>query len=107
MLAESRVDVLRLEPLRCILAAGTHTNIAIGARESALKIATYKVGGERRVGLVNERNQTLAAFDIPESEAALGILALLDRPTPPRTLPAMPMREAVLEAPIPRPRRNI
>jgi 2-keto-4-pentenoate hydratase/2-oxohepta-3-ene-1,7-dioic acid hydratase in catechol pathway len=72
-----------------------------------LKIATFTVGGERRVGLVDERNQTVAAFDIPEAEAALGLLALIDRPTLPRALSPMPLKEAVLEAPIPRPRRNI
>ena len=74
---------------------------------SAMKIATYRVGGERRVGIVDERRQTLAPFDIPESEAALGVLALIDRPSLPSVLSPMPLREGTLEAPIPRPRRNI
>ena len=30
-----------------------------------MKIATYRVGGERRVGIVDERRQTVAPFDIP------------------------------------------
>ena len=68
-----------------------------------MKIATYRVGGERRVGLVDERRQTVSPFDIPEAEAAHGVLALIDRPTLPRVLSPMPLREAVLEAPIPRP----
>ena len=34
-----------------------------------MKIATYRVGGERRVGLVDEARQTVAPFDIPEAEA--------------------------------------
>ncbi len=72
-----------------------------------MKIATYRVGGERRVGIADERRQTVAAFDLPESEAALGVLALIDRPSWPHTLSPMPLREATLEAPIPRPRRNI
>ena len=72
-----------------------------------MKIATYRVGGERRVGIVDERRQTLAPFDIPESEAALGVLALIDRPSLPSVLSPMPLREGTLEAPIPRPRRNI
>ena len=72
-----------------------------------MKIATYRVGGERRVGIVDERRQTVAPFDIPESEAALGVLALIDRPGLPGVLSPMPLREGTLEAPIPRPRRNI
>ncbi len=72
-----------------------------------MKIATYRVGGERRVGLIDQRQQTVAPFDIPEADAAYGALALIDRPTLPRALSAMPLREVILEAPIPRPRRNI
>jgi len=72
-----------------------------------MKIATFRVGGERRVGLVDERRMTVAAFDIPEADALHGVLALIGRPVLPRLLSAMPLSEAVLEAPIPRPRRNI
>src|ERR1700733_13419907 len=72
-----------------------------------MKIATYRVGGERRVGLVDEQRQTVCAFDIPEADAVHGVLALIDRPTLPRVLSPMPLREAILQAPIPRPRRNI
>src|SRR5437764_6656465 len=72
-----------------------------------MKIATYRVGGERRVGLVDVARQTVAPFDLPEAEAAQGVLALIDRTDLPRILSPMPLREAILEAPIPRPRRNI
>jgi 2-keto-4-pentenoate hydratase/2-oxohepta-3-ene-1,7-dioic acid hydratase in catechol pathway len=72
-----------------------------------MKVATYRVGGERRVGIVDERRQTVTAFDVPESEALIGVLALIDRPTLPDVLSPMPLREATLDAPIPRPRRNI
>ena len=72
-----------------------------------MKIATYRVGGERRVGVVDEQRQTVSPFDLSEAEAAQGVLALIDRLEAPRILSAMPLREAVLEAPIPRPRRNI
>ena len=72
-----------------------------------MKIATYRVGGERRVGLIDEARLTVTPFDIPEAEAANGVLALIDRPNLPRLLSPMPLKEAVLEAPIPRPRRNI
>src|SRR5277367_7043356 len=72
-----------------------------------MKIATYRVGGERRVGLVDEQRRTVSAFDIPGAEAREGVLALIARPRLPRQFSPMPLREAALEAPIPRPRRNI
>jgi 2-keto-4-pentenoate hydratase/2-oxohepta-3-ene-1,7-dioic acid hydratase in catechol pathway len=72
-----------------------------------MRIATYKVGGERRVGVVDLVSQTVSPFDLPESEAAHGVLALIDRAVLPRVLSAMPLREAEIEAPIVRPRRNI
>jgi 2-keto-4-pentenoate hydratase/2-oxohepta-3-ene-1,7-dioic acid hydratase in catechol pathway len=72
-----------------------------------MKVATYRVGGERRVGVVDELRKTVSPFDIPESEAHLGVLALIDSSVMPRALSSMPLGEAVLEAPIPRPRRNI
>jgi 2-keto-4-pentenoate hydratase/2-oxohepta-3-ene-1,7-dioic acid hydratase in catechol pathway len=72
-----------------------------------MKIATYKVGGERRVGVVDLVSQTVSPFDLPESEAAHGVLALIDRAVLPRILSPMPLGEAEIEAPIVRPRRNI
>jgi 2-keto-4-pentenoate hydratase/2-oxohepta-3-ene-1,7-dioic acid hydratase in catechol pathway len=72
-----------------------------------MKIATYKVGGERRVGVVDLVSQTVSPFDLPESEAAHGVLALIDRAILPRILSPMPLGEAEIEAPIVRPRRNI
>jgi 2-keto-4-pentenoate hydratase/2-oxohepta-3-ene-1,7-dioic acid hydratase in catechol pathway len=72
-----------------------------------MKIATYRVGGERRVGIVDLDRQTVSPFDLPEAEAAHGVLALIDRPVMPRVLSAMSLREAAIEAPIVRPRRNI
>ncbi|HEY1940879.1 MAG TPA: fumarylacetoacetate hydrolase family protein [Roseiarcus sp.] len=72
-----------------------------------MKVAAYRIGDERRVGVVDERKQTVAAFDIPRSEAELGVLALVGRTSAPQCLSPMPLSEARLEAPIPRPRRNI
>ncbi|MBV8662458.1 MAG: fumarylacetoacetate hydrolase family protein [Hyphomicrobiales bacterium] len=72
-----------------------------------MKVATYRIGDERRVGVVDERKRTVAAFDIPRSEAEMGVLALLGRGSLPQSLSPMPLSEARLEAPIPRPRRNI
>jgi 2-keto-4-pentenoate hydratase/2-oxohepta-3-ene-1,7-dioic acid hydratase in catechol pathway len=72
-----------------------------------MKAATYRVGGERRVGAVDDRRMTVAAFDLPLSEAEEGIVALIRRETPPHVLSPTPISEVELEAPIPRPRRNI
>lgn len=72
-----------------------------------MKVATYRVGGERRVGVVDEARQTISPFDLSASEAGNGLLALIGREKLPAVLNPMPLREATLEAPIPQPRRNI
>lgn len=76
-------------------------------RSRPLKIATYKIAGERRVGAVDERKQTVAAFDVPCGDAEAGVLALVGLSTLPRLLSPTPLKEVTLEAPIPRPRRNL
>jgi 2-keto-4-pentenoate hydratase/2-oxohepta-3-ene-1,7-dioic acid hydratase in catechol pathway len=72
-----------------------------------LKIATYKIAGERRVGTVDEREQTVTAFDLPRVDAEAGVLALVGLSTLPRLLSPTPLKDVTLEAPIPRPRRNV
>jgi 2-keto-4-pentenoate hydratase/2-oxohepta-3-ene-1,7-dioic acid hydratase in catechol pathway len=72
-----------------------------------LKLATFDVGGERRVGVIDEARQTVSPFDLPQEQAARGLLALIGRPQLPRVLNPIPLREVRLEAPIPRPHRNI
>ena len=72
-----------------------------------MKVATYRVGGERRVGVVDERRMTVAAFDLSLSEAESGVLAVIGRDPLPRCFSPTPLSEVELEAPIPRPRRNV
>ncbi len=72
-----------------------------------MRIATFHIGGERRVGCVDEKRQSIAPFDLSMDEAKEGLLALISRHEMPRTLNPIPLREITLEAPIPRPRRNI
>jgi 2-keto-4-pentenoate hydratase/2-oxohepta-3-ene-1,7-dioic acid hydratase in catechol pathway len=72
-----------------------------------VKIATYLVGGERRVGVVDDVKQTISPFDLSQEEASRGLMTLIGRATLPAILNSMPLREATLEAPIPRPDRNI
>lgn len=72
-----------------------------------MKLATFDVGGERRVGMVDEVRQTVSPFDLPQEEARRGLLALIGRAKLPPVLNPIPLREVRLEAPIPRPIRNI
>ncbi|MGO4837010.1 fumarylacetoacetate hydrolase family protein, partial [Rhizobiaceae sp. 2RAB30] len=74
-----------------------------------MRVATFTIAGERRVGLVDLESRTVAPFDLPVESAALGLLALIDRNGAglPRTLSPVPLDRVELEAPIPRPRRNI
>jgi 2-keto-4-pentenoate hydratase/2-oxohepta-3-ene-1,7-dioic acid hydratase in catechol pathway len=74
-----------------------------------LRVATFSIGGERRVGLVDLDAGTVAPFDLPLERAATGVLALIDRNGAgiPATLSPVPLARVTLEAPIPKPRRNI
>jgi 2-keto-4-pentenoate hydratase/2-oxohepta-3-ene-1,7-dioic acid hydratase in catechol pathway len=72
-----------------------------------VRIATFSIGGERRVGLVDTEAGTVAPFDLPVETAATGVLALIGRDSPPATLSPLPLSRVTLEAPLPRPRRNI
>lgn len=72
-----------------------------------MKLAAFDVGGERRVGVVDEARQTVSPFDLPQAEASRGVLALIGIARLPQVLNPIPLREVKLEAPIPRPVRNI
>lgn len=72
-----------------------------------MRMATFSIAGERRVGLVDAAAGTVAPFDLPMEQAAEGVLALIGRHALPATLSPMPLSEVALDAPVPRPRRNI
>ena len=74
-----------------------------------MKVATFLIAGERRVGIVDAVNGTVSGFDFPVETARAGLLAVLDRDGAglPRTLSPVPLGQVTLEAPIPRPHRNI
>jgi 2-keto-4-pentenoate hydratase/2-oxohepta-3-ene-1,7-dioic acid hydratase in catechol pathway len=73
-----------------------------------MKIATFSVGGERRVGVIDPDRWSVAPFDLPAAEAEEGVLALVRRNgSVPGLMSSIPVDRVVLEAPIPRPRRNI
>ena len=72
-----------------------------------MKVATFAIGGERRIGAVDQQRQAVAPFDLAQLEAEKGVLALIGLSKLPALLPPIPLREVKLEAPIPRPLRNI
>ncbi|TPI63594.1 fumarylacetoacetate hydrolase family protein [Mesorhizobium sp. B3-1-3] len=74
-----------------------------------MRVATFSLAGERRVGLVDLAAQTVAPFDFPVERAETGLLALIERNGAgvPRTLSPVPLAGVEIEAPIPQPRRNI
>jgi 2-keto-4-pentenoate hydratase/2-oxohepta-3-ene-1,7-dioic acid hydratase in catechol pathway len=72
-----------------------------------MRVATFSIGGERRVGLVDPDAAHITPFDLAPSEAEGGILALIGRADLPATLSPIPLERVTLEAPIPCPRRNI
>ena len=74
-----------------------------------MRVATFSIAGERRVGLVDLDAGTIAPFDFPVDHAARGILALIERNGggAPRTLSPIPLSQVEIEAPIPVPARNI
>jgi 2-keto-4-pentenoate hydratase/2-oxohepta-3-ene-1,7-dioic acid hydratase in catechol pathway len=73
-----------------------------------MRVATFSVGGERRVGVVDTDRQTVSTIDLPRHEAERGILALIEHGEPwPATLSPIPLSRVTLDAPIPVPRRNI
>lgn len=74
-----------------------------------MKVATFTVAGERRVGVVDPDAGTVAPFDLPLDESRSGVLALIGTNGTgyPRTLTPIPIDRVEMEAPIPQPRRNI
>jgi 2-keto-4-pentenoate hydratase/2-oxohepta-3-ene-1,7-dioic acid hydratase in catechol pathway len=72
-----------------------------------MKVATFWAHGSRKVGLIDLKSETVAPFDLPQAEANRGILCVVERNSTPKTLAAIPFGNVVLEAPIPRPSRNI
>jgi 2-keto-4-pentenoate hydratase/2-oxohepta-3-ene-1,7-dioic acid hydratase in catechol pathway len=73
----------------------------------SMRIATFQIAGERRVGLVDPDAKTVSAFDLTVAQAQLGVAAVIGMKTLPRNLSPVALSQVTLEAPIPRPARNI
>lgn len=75
-----------------------------------MRIATFEHAGRRRVGAVCADGRSLRAFALPEAD--LGALPLIElaaagQPLPAADGPVLALAEVRLEAPLPRPRRNL
>lgn len=72
-----------------------------------MKIATFRHGGRRLVGIVDSEAGSVAPFDLPEEEMRDGVACVIGRSGRPAVLAAMPLSDVTLEAPLPRPQRNV
>jgi 2-keto-4-pentenoate hydratase/2-oxohepta-3-ene-1,7-dioic acid hydratase in catechol pathway len=76
-----------------------------------MRLATFKLNGRRYVGQVSSDGANVTPFALPEAQAAIGVLALVNSAAHGEKLPlsaqSVPIDSVILEAPIPRPRRNI
>ena len=77
-----------------------------------MKLATFIYQGSRRVGLLSDDGLKVQTLDLSDHENERGILALVDRKASGKPFPAVSsesiaLTDLKLEAPIPRPMRNI
>ena len=77
-----------------------------------MRVATYWWGGQRHVGRLSDDGSRVTAFDCGARAREVGALALIEmladgRPLPRTTGASLPLSAITLDAPIPRPRRNI
>ncbi len=81
-------------------------------REDALRIATFVLDGQRRVGQVSSDGQQITPFALSAQQARAGALPLIEALVAGQPLPALdaasvPVASVQLEAPLPLPRRNL
>lgn len=85
----------------------------VGAcQEDSLRIATFVLDGQRRVGQVSSDGQQLTPFELPAQQARAGALPLIEalvagQPLPALATASVPVASVHLEAPLPMPRRNL
>jgi 2-keto-4-pentenoate hydratase/2-oxohepta-3-ene-1,7-dioic acid hydratase in catechol pathway len=75
-----------------------------------MKVAAYWWGGKRHVGLLNA-DESITPLDLGEDGQQRGALALIEHSAQGKALkklgPSIPLAAVKLDAPIPRPRRNV
>jgi 2-keto-4-pentenoate hydratase/2-oxohepta-3-ene-1,7-dioic acid hydratase in catechol pathway len=84
----------------------------VGSEEKLLRIATYRLAGQRRVGMPSADGTRITAFDIEPALAQRGALSLIEQVAAGAPWPALrgepvALADVQLEAPIPLPRRNL
>jgi 2-keto-4-pentenoate hydratase/2-oxohepta-3-ene-1,7-dioic acid hydratase in catechol pathway len=72
-----------------------------------MRVATFSMAGERRVGRVDLERNEIHPFDLPADAARAGVIGLIERGGNPATLSPVALDRVTIEAPIPRPCRNI
>ena len=76
-----------------------------------MKIATFIQDKERKVGVVDDDSATVAPFELSADQAREGIQTLIELQVAGSELPAtttpVPLDQVEIEAPLPRPRRNV
>ena len=76
-----------------------------------MKLVAYSIGKWQYVGLFNAQRRFIRPFDVSATDAARGIVCIIDRMLAGRKLPPLgrniSLSDARLHAPIPRPARNI
>ena len=76
-----------------------------------MKIATFNIDGKRKVGVLDDDSATIAPFNLTTEQAAKGIQSLIEWQLAGNELPAtgapIALDSVVIEAPLPRPRRNV
>ena len=76
-----------------------------------MKIATFIQDKERKVGIVDDDSATVAPFELSADQAREGIQTLIELQVAGSELPAtttpVPLDQVEIEAPLPRPRRNV
>ncbi|MDP3355459.1 MAG: fumarylacetoacetate hydrolase family protein [Polaromonas sp.] len=76
-----------------------------------MKIVAFRQNGQSRAGLVSADLQQVQPFDLPQAQAELGALPLIEMYARGEPLPALQaavsLSDVQITAPLPRPRRNI
>ena len=77
-----------------------------------MKLAVYRIAGERKVGVVSPDGASVTALDLPAHDTARGALAVIESLAAGGSLPAtvgaaVPWADVTPEAPLPAPRRNL
>ena len=76
-----------------------------------MKIATFRIGKERKVGVVDDDSATVTQFNLSADQTLQGIQHLIELQVAGRELAVtgtpVSLGEVTLEAPLPQPRRNV